>query len=112
VQQTPIAPSQRSRRTINPEFEQLVLRCLAKEPDQRPRDAADLLARLEQCTLQETWTAAMAAAWWQQPAAMATSETPAGSSASQATDSSWSPAATLLAGASPLAEPARRDRPA
>jgi hypothetical protein len=45
-------------------LETLILQCLAKAPADRPKDAADLLQRLEACVVQGTWTASDASAWW------------------------------------------------
>lgn len=47
---------------IPPEIERLVLECLAKDPKQRPRDAADLQARLKACGLE--WSPSDAEAAW------------------------------------------------
>ena len=60
----PEAPSLRSGQPVSPALEKLLLRCLAKAPADRPRDAADLLHELERCAVQGTWSAADAAAWW------------------------------------------------
>ncbi len=46
IQQPPEPPSQRTDRAIPAELEALVLACLAKRPDERPRSAGDLGQRL------------------------------------------------------------------
>jgi tRNA A-37 threonylcarbamoyl transferase component Bud32 len=46
IQQPPEPPSERTDRTIPAELEALVLACLAKRPDERPRSAGDLGQRL------------------------------------------------------------------
>ncbi len=64
VQETPDPPSSRTEVPIAPDLEQVVLRCLAKSPAERPataREVADLLAA---CAL-PPWTAEDATAWWE-----------------------------------------------
>jgi hypothetical protein len=46
------------------ELDVLVLRCLAKEPEQRPT-SAELAAELAACACAGAWTPARAAAWWE-----------------------------------------------
>jgi serine/threonine-protein kinase len=45
-------------------LDRLVLRCLAKRPDERPQSAHELLALLEDCGGSDAWTQTRAAAWW------------------------------------------------
>lgn len=49
---------------IPADLEALILRCLAKEPDDRPGSASELEAELARCQNAEHWNAAAAAAWW------------------------------------------------
>lgn len=49
---------------IDPGLERLVLRCLAKDPGERPESAAALAVALQQCPRADAWTRARAAAWW------------------------------------------------
>jgi hypothetical protein len=67
VRTAPEPPSKRCGKPISPGLEALLLRCLAKAPADRPRDAAELLRELESCTVAGTWTAQDAAAWWAAP---------------------------------------------
>jgi len=65
VKQTPEPPSQRLGRAIDPSLERLILRCLAKDPNLRPADAAELLEDLAQCDEVRPWTWLDAKKWWQ-----------------------------------------------
>ena len=63
--QTPAElPSSRSTTPIPAELDALVLSCLAKDREQRPQSAGDLLERLDAIPLQHPWTEARARAWW------------------------------------------------
>ena len=51
IQQEAVPPSQRTKNSIPPALERLILACLAKQPEDRPASAADLaaaLARIEE----------------------------------------------------------------
>ena len=64
LREAPAPPSQRTELPIPQGLEQLVLACLAKQPDQRPRSArhlSDALGAIDEAT----WTEAQAAEWWQ-----------------------------------------------
>jgi len=61
----PVPPSQRLGAAVPPPLEQLVLDCLAKSPDARPRDASALQERLQACARDAAWSLADARAWWQ-----------------------------------------------
>ncbi len=65
VQKAPIPPSQRSEMAVPPELEKIVLSCLAKKPEDRPRSAQELGRRLEACQGVPPWTRENAAEWWQ-----------------------------------------------
>ena len=64
VNAAPEPPSARVGKPISRDLEGLLLRCLAKSPSDRPRDAAELLSNLNACAIEGTWTADDAAAWW------------------------------------------------
>ncbi len=69
----PEAPSSRTGIPVPPDLDALVLSCLAKDREQRPESARDLLHRLDAIPLLQPWTDARARQWWnehlpQQPA--------------------------------------------
>lgn len=64
VQAVPDPPSRHSPRPLPPGFDDLVLACLAKSPDDRPPTADDVAVRLRALPLAAAWTAADADAWW------------------------------------------------
>jgi hypothetical protein len=65
IQGTPIPPSIRSGRPIPPALEDLVLRCLAKKPADRPATADDIVDALDRIRLEHPWTQADAREWWE-----------------------------------------------
>jgi len=50
--------------TIPVELEQIILRCLEKQPEDRVQDATALREMLEQVPLTEDWSSLLAAEWW------------------------------------------------
>jgi len=61
----PASPSAVLGEAIDPGFEALILRCLEKRPDDRPRDGAVLAHAIEQLEL-AGWTVDDARAWWRE----------------------------------------------
>lgn len=87
VQKEPVPPSERSEIPIPADLERVVLRCLAKKPEDRPHSAQELGRQLAACAAPAAWTREDAAEWWQihlpesssyrvarQPAAVAVAE--------------------------------------
>jgi len=58
----PQPPSSRTELPIPPDLEALVMSCLAKDREQRPRSARDLLHRLD--AIHGEWTDVQARDWW------------------------------------------------
>lgn len=65
VQKDPVPPSQRTELPIPPEMEELIMKCLAKDPKDRVHSAAELARRLESMTLPEMFGRTEAARWWE-----------------------------------------------
>jgi serine/threonine-protein kinase len=65
VKDEPAPPSTRSEYEIDPELERIILTCLAKDPDGRPRSAQELSERLGAVERRiGEWTAERAERWW------------------------------------------------
>jgi eukaryotic-like serine/threonine-protein kinase len=64
AQAVPPAPSSRTSQAIPAALDQLVLCCLAKEPDQRPQSARELSRRLALIESAGIWTQDRAEVWW------------------------------------------------
>ena len=60
----PIPPTQRTPNPISAEMEQLLLRCLEKDPALRPQSAGELRAGLLATPAAAEWTPEMRIAWW------------------------------------------------
>jgi serine/threonine-protein kinase len=60
----PEPPSSRSEIPIPPDLDALVLSCLAKDREARPKSARDLLEGLDAIPLADPWTDARAQEWW------------------------------------------------
>lgn len=64
VQKEPIPPGQRSELPVPASLERVLMKCLAKDPKDRPRSAQDLSQMLEECTDVPQWNWPEAAEWW------------------------------------------------
>ena len=63
-----VTPPSRLNPGVPADLEAVVLRCLAKLPDERIQCAADLEEALARCADAEKWTQSQAARWWQERA--------------------------------------------
>ena len=64
VNNPPEPPSSRSEIPIPPELDALVLACLAKDREQRPKSARELLQRLDAVKFDQQWSDKRALEWW------------------------------------------------
>ncbi len=64
----PVPPSEKSGLPIPKDLEDIILRCLAKDPADRPDSAAELQDLLEDCESAGSWTQKDARVWWQEHA--------------------------------------------
>lgn len=67
LQKRPVPPSRRAGVPVPAELENLILRCLEKDPECRPA-GADVMGRALKEMDTDRWTQAEAIAWWQQHA--------------------------------------------
>jgi tRNA A-37 threonylcarbamoyl transferase component Bud32 len=65
VKEQPLRPSERVSANASAELEEVIMRCLAKNPEDRPSTAEELERELGQCSAAGTWTRADAEQWWQ-----------------------------------------------
>jgi eukaryotic-like serine/threonine-protein kinase len=65
AREEPVPPS-RWRPEIPADLEQVIMRCLAKRPEDRYQDAASLDRALADCDAAGDWSRAQAAEWWDQ----------------------------------------------
>jgi serine/threonine-protein kinase len=64
VHDTPAPPSARTELPIPHELDDLVLRCLEKDPDKRPQNAEALFHLCAGCKCDDTWSQQSARRWW------------------------------------------------
>ena len=60
----PPAPPRNLNSDIPEDVQQVVLRCLAKQPEDRYQDAGELMAALNDCEDANRWTRDDSAQWW------------------------------------------------
>jgi tRNA A-37 threonylcarbamoyl transferase component Bud32 len=65
VHATPIPPSQRTELSIPPALDELVMACLAKNPNERPQNAEVLFSMAQECHSCESWNQHTARGWWE-----------------------------------------------
>jgi len=62
----PDPPSRHAPHGLPPELNALILECLEKEPDRRPRTARELARKLRGVPLADRWGDEQAEAWWEE----------------------------------------------
>jgi serine/threonine-protein kinase len=60
----PVVPPSQVRPDIPADLEQVIMRCLAKKPDDRFPDVKALGKALAACAAASAWNAELADAWW------------------------------------------------
>ena len=64
VKELPPHPAERLGKPVSPDLADLIMRCLAKQPDQRPPSAEALDLALAGCASARAWTPLNADEWW------------------------------------------------
>jgi len=64
VEAKALPPSKRANRDIAPELDALIMRCLSKNPAERPQSAVDFAHQLAACAPLHAWSALEAEDWW------------------------------------------------
>ena len=60
-----LVPPSSHQADVPADLEQIILRCLAKRPEDRFPDAESLEQSLSECAVADQWTQSQAAEWWQ-----------------------------------------------
>jgi serine/threonine-protein kinase len=60
-----VVPPSQFKAGVPADLERVILRCLAKNPDDRFQDAASLEQALSECAAAGQWTQSDATEWWQ-----------------------------------------------
>ena len=75
VKDLPVRPSERLGKPVSPDLEELLMRCLAKNPASRPANARELDDALARCRSAADWTRELADEWWRKFAATQSEKT-------------------------------------
>lgn len=65
LEEAPVRPSQRLGAGLHPQFESILMNCLEKDPQRRPKDARELAAQLAACHFAQSWPPELRTTWWQ-----------------------------------------------
>jgi hypothetical protein len=75
VKNLPAMPAERLGKPVSADLEELLMRCLAKNPASRPASARELDDALGSCVSSGDWTRELADEWWRKFAAMQSEKT-------------------------------------
>jgi len=75
VKHLPVRPAERLGKPVSPDLEELLMRCLAKNPASRPANARELDDALAGCRSAADWTRELADEWWRNFAAVQSEKT-------------------------------------
>jgi len=64
LHEKPVPPGARVGKQFDPQLETLLMRCLEKDPANRPQSAEEMARALAASSLAEQWTPEQRAAWW------------------------------------------------
>ena len=64
LNETPVSPGQRTGKIFNPQLEALLMRCLEKDPANRPQSTLKLGQALAESRVAEAWTPERRTGWW------------------------------------------------
>ena len=64
----PVRPSTRMRQSYPQDLEEIIMKCLEKNPEKRFSDTRQLKDKLELCKDNTAWTESCARAWWSENA--------------------------------------------
>jgi serine/threonine-protein kinase len=65
IHDVPLPPSQHTELPVPRELDELILRCLEKDPALRPQDAREVAVLARRCRVQQRWDPDRARAWWE-----------------------------------------------
>ena len=61
-----VVPPSKLQADVPADLERVILRCLAKSPEDRFQDVDSLEEALAECAAADQWTQSQAARWWQE----------------------------------------------
>jgi serine/threonine-protein kinase len=65
LHEKPVPPSARTDHEVPAELDEVILACLAKDPDERPQSALELVERIDSLACAGDWSVQRAREWWE-----------------------------------------------